>query len=155
MSCKNNSAMLLYVNIWDIYMVEFTVSWSQYSLHWVDHICKILAYTKKGRELWFHLYLLNHNYKKEFIFSESVVMYSCVLGCECSFAGSFLHRLVNPGGNFCLGVHCIFLKQLENWNCHLTNSRKEEWLLYFSSLALYVCNLFLLSYLKNVFKSKV
>lgn len=69
MSCKNNSAMLLYVNIWDMYMIEFTVSWSQYSLHWVDHICKILAYTEKGSELWFRLYLLNHNFNKEHIFS--------------------------------------------------------------------------------------
>lgn len=69
MSCKNNSAMLLYVNIWDVYMVEFTVSWSQYSLHWVDHICKILAYTKKGSELWFRLYLLSPNFNKEHVFS--------------------------------------------------------------------------------------
>lgn len=59
--------MLLYVNIWEVYMVEFAVSWSQHRLHWVDHICKILPYTKKGRELWFHLYLLKHNSKKELI----------------------------------------------------------------------------------------
>lgn len=78
----------------------------------MDHICKILAYTKKGSDSPFGLYLLIHNFIKEPILSgigsNPLAVFWGVNYVPLQLV--FLHKAVNPGSNFCLGntLHFFF-----------------------------------------------
>lgn len=86
---------------------------------------------------------------------ELIVICSCVLGCGlCSLQLVFLHKVVNPGSNFCLDIHYIFSKQSETKKLP-SNKQQERGILLlfkFSTLCLQSISLKLFW---NVFKSKI